>query len=84
VANLNMKRAERGLDQVINTIETLVTERPPSNPETLERMIYDLHDIRRSMKKLDNVRVNPKKRFWRLSRRAVRLSTKIMNLLSKA
>jgi hypothetical protein len=84
VAELTRKRAERGLDQVIRTIETLVNDTPPSNPETLERMICDLHDVRRSMKKLDSVRTNSKKRFWRLSRRAVRVSAKIMNLLSKA
>jgi hypothetical protein len=84
MAHLRLRRAERGLDQVIKTIETLVTEKPPPNPQTLERMIHDLHDIRRSMKKLDNVRVNSRKRFWRIYRRAIRLSTKIMNLLSKA
>jgi hypothetical protein len=84
MADLSQRRAEQGLDKVINTIEALVTEKPLSNPETLERMIHDLHDIRRSMKKLDNIRVDSKKRFWRLSRRAVRVSTKIMDLLSRA
>lgn len=84
MANLRVRRAEQGIDQIIKTIETLVSEKPSTNPQALERMVHDLHDIRLSMKKLDKTRTISKENFWRLSRRAVRISVKIINLLSKA
>lgn len=84
MANFRVRRAEQGIDQIIETIETLVSEKPFTNPQALERMVHDLHDIRLSMKKLDKTRTSSKKCFWRLSRRAVRISVKIINLISKA
>lgn len=77
-------RAEQGLDRIIETIETLVSAKPLTSTKALERMVHDLYDIRRSISKLDKNRAGSRERFWRLSRRAVRLSVKIMNLLSKA
>ena len=84
MANLRVSRAEQGIDRIIRTIETLVREKPATNPQALERMVRDLHDIRLSMKKLDKTRTISRKNFWRLSRRVVRISVKINNLLSKA
>lgn len=77
----SVKRAEQDLDRIITKIEILVNEKP--HPTwALEKMVRDLHDIRLSMKKMDKAR--NRKSFWRLSRRAVRISVKVINLLSKA
>jgi uncharacterized membrane protein len=84
MADLRIRRAEQGIDQIIETIETLVSDQPLTNPRALEKMVHDLHDIRLSMKKLDKARTSSRKCFWRLSRRAVRVSVKIINLFSKA
>jgi hypothetical protein len=84
MADFRARRAEQGIDQIIETIETLVSEKPLTNPKALERMVHDLHDIRLSMKKLDKARNSSRKSFWRLSRRAVRISVRIINLISKA
>lgn len=77
-------RAEQGLDRIIETIEALVSAKPLTSTKALERMVHELYEIRRSIRKLDKHRAGSKERFWCLSRRAVRVSVKIMNLLSKA
>jgi hypothetical protein len=79
-----MRRAEQDLDRIITKIEGLVNEEPLNTHPTwaLEKMVRDLHDIRLSMKKVDKAR--NRKSFWRLSRRGVRISIKVINLLSKA
>ncbi len=81
---LRLKRAERRIDQIIKIIDSLVSEKPQKNPKALERMICDLHDIRRSMAKSDKAKATSRSRFWQMSKRDVRISIKIMNLLSKA
>mgnify|MGYP001255402519 CR=1 FL=1 len=81
---LREKRAEQGLDHAIQIIETLVSAAPLTKQEALERMVNNLNDIRKSMAKLDKTRTVSTDKFWRLSKRAIRLSVRIMNLLSKA
>jgi len=82
-----MRRVPRALhllEAATLSIEELVSRSnaPLASQRKAERMLGDLMDIERSMKKLDVTNSHGRKRFWKKERRAVALSMRIARLLS--
>ena len=80
-----IQRAARHLEEVVTNIEMLIDiKNPLTKHKALFRMVGDLRDMLSRMNKLDKNSHKARKEFWKISRRAVDMSAKILNLLHRA
>jgi len=74
-------RTEKFLDETIKVLEELAVSSALASGK-LESMMGKLRSIRRIMQRLDKTDPLSRARFWKLSRRAVLVATKLSKLLS--
>lgn len=74
-------RTEKFLDETIRVLEELAVSSALASGK-LESMMGKLRSIRRIMQRLDKTDPLSRARFWKLSRRAVLVATKLSRLLS--
>ncbi len=80
-----VNRAALHLEEILKHIEMLVSSKKPlTEHRALYRMRGNLRDVVNRMHKVDKCSYESRKKFWKMSRRAVDLSAKILNLLNRA
>jgi hypothetical protein len=77
-------RTEKFLDDAIRLFEELAVSSALASSRKLESMMGKLRSIRRIMQRIDKTDPSSRARFWKLSRRAVLVATKLSRLLSSS
>lgn len=76
-------RTEKLLEDTLRLLEELAVSSALASGK-LESMMEKLRSIRRNMQRLDKTDPSSRTRFWKLSRRAVVVATRLSRLLSSS
>lgn len=76
-------RAVRRLNEAVSLIEMLMVRKGPLTNRALERMLADIHRITRRMQRMDISNTKSGKRYWQMSKRALRLCIQAVNILTR-